>query len=231
MQKTRRPLTRARVLQAAIKVADREGLSALSMRRLGKEVGVEAMSLYHYFPGKDGLLDGLAEALTEEIKAAVAARPPDHSIDWKTDLRSRCLAARQVVLRHPWTPALFATRKFVPGAMYLYVEQIVALLVGAGFSYQIAHRALHALGSLMFGFAQELFSPPASGGDLDAAKAAAEFACIAEDLPHLCAMIASEVHHVSETKIGWCDTQTEFEFTLDLLLDGLERLLPGGSER
>jgi AcrR family transcriptional regulator len=223
VQKSRRPLTRARVLKAAVKVADREGLSALSMRRLGKEVGVEAMSLYHHLPGKDGLLDGLAEALVEEITAAVAARAPGLSAEWKTDLRSRCLAARQVVLRHPWTPALFATRKSMPVALYLYVEQIVALLVGAGFSYQVTHRALHALGSLMFGFARELFSPPASGGNLDARQAETEFARMASALPHLCAMIASEIHQSGDPTIGWCDSQTEFEFTLDLLLDGLGR--------
>ena len=207
-----------------MKVADREGLSALSMRRLGKEAGVEAMSLYHHLPGKDGLLDGLAETLVDEISVAVAARAPELSADWKTDLRSRCLAARQVVLRHSWTPALFATRKSVPVALYLYVEQIVAVLVGAGFSYAITHRAMHAFGSLMFGFAQELFSPPASGGNLDATQAEAEFARMAQFLPHLCAMIASEFHQAGDPTIGWCDSQTEFEFTLDLLLDGLERL-------
>jgi AcrR family transcriptional regulator len=233
VQKTRRPLTRARVLKAAMKVADREGLAALSMRRLGMEVGVEAMSLYHHLPGKEGLLDGLVEALMEEISAEVAVRPPALTADWKIDLRSRCLAGRQVVLRHPWMPALFATRKFVPGALYLYVEQILALLVGAGFSYQIAHRALHALGSLMFGFVQELLSPPASGGRLDAAQAEAEFARMASVLPHLCAMISSEVHEAGDPTIGWCDSQTEFEFTLDLLLDGLGRLRvnPGHSAK
>jgi AcrR family transcriptional regulator len=223
-QKLRRPLTRSRVLKTAMKVADRAGLSALSMRRLGKEMGVEAMSLYHHLPGKDGLLDGLAEALFDEITAAVAARPPDLRADWKTDLRSRCLAARQVVLRHPWTPALVASRRSVPARLYLHVDQIVALLVGAGFSHRIAHRALHALGSMMFGFVQELFSPPASGGKLDVAKSEAEFARMSAALPHLGAMIASEMHQATDPAIGWCDSQTEFEFTLDLLLDGLERV-------
>lgn len=223
-ERIRRPLTRARVLETAMQVADCEGLQALSMRRLGKALGVEAMSLYHHLPGKDGLLDGLAEALLEEITAAVAERPPDLTVDWKSDLRSRCLTARQVVLRHPWTPALFVTRRSVPLALYLYVDQIVALLVGAGFSYRIAHRALHALGSLMFGFAQELFAPPSSGGHLEVAEAQAQFSQIIEALPHLGAMINSEIHRVTDPTIGWCDSQTEFEFTLDLLLDGLERV-------
>jgi len=231
-QKVRRPLTRARLLKAATKVADREGLHALSMRRLGKELGVEAMSLYHHLPGKDGLLDNLAESLCEEISAAVAERSPELSADWKSDLRSRCLAARQVVLRHPWTPALFGSRRSIPATLYIHVDQIVALLVTAGFSHQIAHRALHALGSMMFGFAQELFSPPSSGGKLDAPRTQAEFAKMAEALPNLGAMIASEIHQATDPKIGWCDSQTEFEFTLDLLLDGLDRLradVPSGT--
>jgi AcrR family transcriptional regulator len=223
-QKIRRPLTRARVLNAAMKVVDRDGLQALSMRRLAKALGVEAMSLYHHLPGKDGLLDGLADALVEEITAAVAARPPESSVNWKSDLRSRCLAARQVVLRHPWTPAIFGARRSIPASLYLYVDQIVGLMVAAGFSYQLAHRALHALGSMMFGFAQELFSPPSSGGNLNAAETQAEFANIAAALPHISAMVATEIHQASDPSIGWCDSQTEFEFTLDLLLDGLDRL-------
>lgn len=230
-KRVRRPLTRERVLGAAMKIADREGLQALSMRRLGKELGVEAMSLYHHLPGKDGLLDGLAEALIEEITAEVAARPAKLTVDWKADLRSRCLCARQVVLRHPWTPALFASARAIPMSLYVYVDQIVALLVAAGFSYQIAHRALHAFGSLMFGFAQELFSPPTSGGSLDVAETQAAFERMAEALPNLSAMIAAEVHHAADPTVGWCDTQVEFEFTLDLLLDGLERIKDGDRRR
>jgi len=230
-KRARRPLTRERVLKAAIKIADRDGLQALSMRRLGKELGVEAMSLYHHLPGKDGLLDALAEALFAEISAAVAERPDRLTKNWKIDLRSRCLCAREVVLRHPWTPALFAAHRSIPVSLYVYVDQIVALLVGAGFSYQIAHRALHALGSMLFGFVQELFSPPPSGGRLNAAETEAAFALIADKLPNLSAMIASEIHQATDPSIGWCDSQAEFEFTLDLLLDGLERMNAGDSRR
>lgn len=225
-KKVRRPLTRERVLSAAIKLADSEGLQSLSMRRLGKELGVEAMSLYYHLPGKDGLLDGLAEALFDEITATVAARPAEACANWKSDLRSRCLCARQVVLRHPWTPALFSASRSIPTSLYVYVDRIVALLVEAGFSYQIAHRALHALGSMLFGFTQELFAPPASGGNLNARETEAAFTRMAELLPNLSAMIADEIHQASDPSIGWCDSQAEFEFTLDLLLDGLERAKP-----
>jgi hypothetical protein len=119
---------------------------------------------------------------------------------------------------------LFAARQSIPFALYLYVDRIIALLVDAGFSYQIAHRALHALGSLLYGFAQELFSPPTSGGNLDVDKTQEEFARMAELLPNISAMVASEIHNLPEPTMGWCDSQTEFEFTIDLLLDGLERL-------
>lgn len=223
-------LTRARVLEAAMDLADRDGLAGLSMRRLARDLGVEAMSLYHHLPDKEGLLDGLAEALAGEIAAAVAARPAALTKDWKSDLRSRCLAARTVVLRHKWTPALFAARRSIPFAMYQHIDRVVGLMIEAGFSYQIAHRALHALGSLLFGFAQEMFSPPSSGGALDVERTQAEFARMAELLPHISAMVASEIHQLPEPTVGWCDSETEFEFTVDLLLDGLERLRDGGTE-
>ena len=109
--------------------------------------------------------------------------------------------------------------------MYVYIDSVIARLVEAGFSYQITHRALHALGSLLFGFAQEMFSPPASGGNLDVAEAQADFEQVAAQLPNIAAMVASEIHNLPEPTMGWCDSQTEFEFTLDLLLDGLERML------
>lgn len=86
------------------------------------------------------------------------------------------------------------------------------------------HRALHAFGSLPLGFAQEVFSPTSAGGSLEAETADAELAAIAEALPHLTAMMAAETHDVADPTLGWCDSQIEFEFTLDLLLDGLERL-------
>jgi AcrR family transcriptional regulator len=226
--KTRRPLTRDRVLMSAMKVADSEGLPSLSMRRLGKELGVEAMSLYHHLPGKHGVLDALAEALAGEILTAVAGRSSEQTANWKIDLRSRCLTARQVVLRHPWAPALFATRRSIPIGLYRYVDAIVGLLVRAGFTHQIAHRALHAMGSLMFGFAQELFSPPSSGGRLNVEEAAAEFERLAVVCPNLAAMIDSEFHRAADPKIGWCDSQEEFEFTVDLLLDGLDRIRKEG---
>lgn len=218
----RMPLSRQRVLAAAMDLADAEGLSAITMRRLAADLGVEAMSLYYHVPGKEGLLDGLTEAVLDEINAAVAARVrPDDS--WPTALRHRCLAAREVMVRHRWAPALLGSRSSIPEGLYPYYEEILATMIRGGLSYHLAHRAIHALGTMVLGFTQELFSPATEGGTMDEEAAEAEFAAMAAVLPHLTAMVAAEVHDHEEDPLGWCDSQNEFEFTLDLLLDGLVR--------
>lgn len=218
----RTPLSRERVLAAAMELVDAEGIPALTMRRLAADLGVEAMSLYHHVPGKEGLLDGLAEAVLVEINAAVAVRvrPED---PWPTALRHRCLAAREVMARHRWAPGLLGSRSSMPAGLYPYYEEILASMIRGGLSYHLGHRALHALGTMVLGFTQELFSPDTEGGTLDEEAAEAEFDAMAALLPHLTAMVASEVHDNNEDPLGWCDSQNEFEFTLDLLLDGLAR--------
>jgi AcrR family transcriptional regulator len=221
----REPLSRERVLVAAVALADAEGIQALTMRRLAADLGVEAMSLYYHVPGKEALLDGLVDYVLGEIDTAVSRLDPTGTdTDWRPRLRQRFLAAREVMLRHPWAPGLIGTRPTIPAAVYTYYDGIVGTLIGAGFSYRIVHRALHAFGSLPLGFAQELFSPTSAGGSLEAETAEAELPAIAEALPHLTAMMAAEAHDVADPTLGWCDSQIEFEFTLDLLLDGLERL-------
>ncbi len=221
---TRAPLSRDRVLGAAQELADSDGLAAVTMRRVAADLDVEAMSLYHHVAGKEALLDGLVDTLVAEIEDAIRrGEETDPGGDWRTSLRRRCLSARDVMERHPWGPALLGSRTTIPVALYSYYEEILATLVGGGFSYHLAHRALHALGSMALGFAQELFSPASSGGSLDEEAAEAELAQMAEIMPHLTAMVAAELHDNQEDPLGWCDSRAEFEFTLDLLLDGLDR--------
>ncbi|MBK8460882.1 MAG: TetR/AcrR family transcriptional regulator [Micropruina sp.] len=205
-----------------MELADAEGVSAITMRRLAGDLGVEAMSLYHHVPGKERLLDGLTEAILVQINSAVAARARADD-DWRTALRLRCLAAREVMVRHRWAPGLLGSRSSIPAGLYPYYEEILATMVRGGLSYRLGHQAIHALGTMVLGFTQELFSPAADGGTLDEAATEAEFAAMADLLPHLTAMVASEVHDHNEDPLGWCDSQNEFEFTLDLLLDGLAR--------
>lgn len=219
---TRMPLSRQRVLAAAMELADTEGLSAITMRRLAGDLGVEAMSLYYHVPGKEGLLDGLVEAVLVEINEAVVDRVhPDDP--WQAALRHRCLAARAVMVRHRWAPGLISSRTSVPAGLYPYYEEILATMIRGGVSYHLGHKGLHALGTMVLGFTQELFSPVADGGTLDEEAAEAEFAAMATVVPHLAAMVASEVHDHDDDPLGWCDSDVEFEFTLDLLLDGLAR--------
>ncbi len=220
------PLSRERLLRSAIALADADGLPAVTMRGLAAEVGVEAMSLYHHVQGKDALLDGLVEALLSEIETEIAADEKGAELSpgaWRESVRRRCLSARRVMVRHRWAPGLIGSRHTIPPAMFAYFETILATFVEGGVSYRLAHQALHALGSMALGFAQELFSPASAGGSVDDEAAEAELAAMAGAFPHLTAMVAAELHDHAEDPLGWCDSQREFEFTLDLLLDGLER--------
>ena len=219
---SRQPLSRERVLAAAVALADEHGIQALTMRRLAVDLGVEAMSLYYHLPDKETLLDGVAETVIAEIVAEAAGK--DGAGDWRAVLRGQFLTARRVMLRHAWAPGLLGTRRTIPATLFAYYDGILGTLVGAGFSYHLGHRALHAFGSMPLGFAQEVFSPAPAGGSMDVEATEAELAAMAESMPHLTAMVAAEVHAAEDPTLGWCDSQVEFEFTLDLLLDGLERL-------
>lgn len=216
----RRTLSRERVLAAAVELADGQGLDAVTMRQVASGLGVEAMSLYHHLPGKSGLLDGLVESVMAEVDAAVANLEP--ADDWRQTVRQRCLTAREVMLLHPWAPALIGSRTAIPPAVYSHFETLVRVMIEAGFSYHLAHRALHSLGSMVLGFVQELFRPDAVADDASPQDSAEAFAQMAESLPHITAMVTTEVHDNDGDMLGWCDSQAEFEFTLDLLLDGFE---------
>jgi AcrR family transcriptional regulator len=221
---SRTPLSRERVLAAAVALVDSDGIQALTMRRLAAGLGVEAMSLYYHLPAKEALLDGVVETVLAEIDVATARLPTNGDDDWRARIRRQFLAARQVMLRHPWMPGLLSTRRTIPPRVFAYYEGILAAMVGAGFSYRLAHRALHAFGSLPLGFVQEIFSPGAADGGPEDGVSEAELAALAQQMPHLAAMMATEMHDSADPTLGWCDSQVEFEFTLDLLLDGLERL-------
>jgi AcrR family transcriptional regulator len=222
-------LTRAQILAAAAAVADADGVEAVTMRRVGARLGVEAMSLYHHVRGKAALLDGLVDRIVAEIEAEIRGdsphATPDGDESWRDVVRGRSLAARRVMLAHPWAPGVIGSRGGVPGSIFGLYEEALGAMVRGGCSYRLAHRAMHALGSLLLGFTQELFSAPAAGTTDDRGDEAseAEFAAMAGVLPYTMAMLAAETHAVDDPTLGWCDSQTEFEVTLDLLLDGIER--------
>jgi len=220
----RLPLSRERVLRAAIKVADASGIESLTMRRLAEELGAEAMSLYYYVASKEDLLDGIADAVVAEINDAVSTIDvPSAGASWKTAVRQRILSAREVLLRHRWAPRVLETRTSTSLAVLLYYDGLLRLMRDGGFSYDLIHHALHALGSRALGFSQEMFDP--SGGTSDA-ETAAELERMAQQIPHLVSMFMEVAHDDPDSTLGWCDDQTEFEFGLDLILDGLDTMRP-----
>jgi AcrR family transcriptional regulator len=228
---SRIPLSKERVLNAAIAVADQGGIESLTMRKLAQELGVEAMSLYYHVANKDQVLDGVVDVIVTEIMGAVsqiddpAGPDPASSGDWKTAMRRRILAARQILLRHPWAPGVIETRTTMSPSIIFYFEALLGVFRSGGFSYDVAHHALHALGSRALGFSQELFKPDDAAGE-DASSAM--FEEMASRLPNLVGMMSEIAHDDPGSTLGWCDDQTEFEFGLDLILDGLDKLrLPG----
>jgi AcrR family transcriptional regulator len=210
------------VLRAAVKVADEGGLGSLTMRRLAEELGAEPMSLYYHVAKKEEVLDGIVDVVVEEINDVVdKIDVPSKGADWKKAVRQRILSAREVLLLHPWAPGLFETRTHTCREVLRYYDGLLGLMRDGGFSYDLAHQALHALGSRALGFTQELFVPGDGGGD---EQANAELERMAAQLPNLVGMMMEIAHNDPDSTLGWCDAQTEFEFGLDLILDGLDRL-------
>jgi AcrR family transcriptional regulator len=216
----RQPLSRDRVLEVAMALADRDGLGSLSMRKLGQELGVDAMALYRHVRGKDDLYDGIIDRIVGEIE-----RPP-RTGEWKTDLRAQVMAARQVMLRHPWARRVFEARGTGGVAVIGYIESILAILRDGGFSLDLAHHALHVLDSRIFGFNQDLFDdsgraePSPDVAELFGPAMAAAYPRVTE--------LAMSVSH--DGVLGACDDDIEFAFGLDLILDGFERRVAGSGE-
>jgi AcrR family transcriptional regulator len=216
------PLSRERVLRAAVDIADKGGITSLTMRHLAQEVGAEAMSLYYHVANKEEVLDGIVDVIAREINDVVDhIGVPSKGADWKKAVRQRILSAREVLLRHPWAPRAFETRTNTSPAVLQYFDALLGLMRDGGFSYDLAHHALHALGSRALGFTQELFDPDDDAGG---EEATAMLENMADHLPHLAGMMMEVVHDDPDSTLGWCDDQTEFEFGLDLILDGLDRM-------
>jgi AcrR family transcriptional regulator len=211
----RPPLSRERVLRAAVALADQAGVDSLSMRKLAQELGVVPMALYKHVANKDEMLDGMVDVVVGEID------PPLSGADWKTTIRERVLSARRALLRHPWASRVIESRTDPTPAVLAYMDSMVGLFRAGGFSIDLTHHAMHAMGSRLLGFSQELFDDTAEGGpEMDAAM----LQRMALGYPHIAEMVTA-ITHDDESVVGsGCDDQFEFEFALDLMLDGLERL-------
>jgi AcrR family transcriptional regulator len=216
----RAPLTRDRVLRAAIDLADREGIEAVSMRRLGQELGVEAMSLYNHVANKEDVLDGVVDLIVGEID------PASVEGDWKAAVRGRILSARRAMLRHPWASTVITSRIQPSPVMMKYMDSVGGMMLAGGFSVDLMHHAFHTLGSRVLGFSQELFDD-SSEMDQSPEMQALLLSQMRAEYPSITAIV-EQISHDDATVVGsGCDDQFEFEFALDLTLDGLERLRLG----
>ena len=211
----RAPLSRERVLQAAVALADVSGIDSFSMRKLAQELGVEAMSLYHYFASKSELLAGMLEAVYAEFE-----RPPADG-DWRDGMRHAAISAHHTLLKHAWACNLIGQPIGPSAAQFEWMDAILGRLRSAGFSAEMTHHAYHALDSHIVGFTLWVLPYLAlAETQADLGKRALETARNAE-LPHLAEHID---YHLSSDSQG--DT-SEFDFGLDLLLDSLERIRQG----
>jgi AcrR family transcriptional regulator len=212
---TRVPLTRERVLDTAVALADEGGIESLSMRKLAQALDVVPMALYRHVANKDELLDGLVDVVIGEID------PPRRDTDWKTAMRERILSARRALLRHPWASTVMESRATPTPVVLGYMDSMIGLLRTGGFSLDLTHHALHAMGSRMFGFTQELFNDTS---DSDPEIDAEMWGAMAGTYPYIYEIFTTISHDDASVVGAGCDDQFEFEFALDLMLDGIERL-------
>ena len=228
-------LNRERVIEAAVAYADRHGLAQLSMRNLADDLGVVPMALYKHVAGKDALLDQIVDAVVSGFGC------PPEDLDWRSAVRWRLLAAREQLLRHPWARQAIESRTSRTPTVLGHLDAVAGTFIAGGLSPELTHHVMHALGNRVWGFSPELFNPPASDnlrpsdgdppvadaapvpGEASAARAEHQGA-FATQFPHI-ALISTAATGGDPSRIGvGCDEQYEFEFALDLLLDGVERL-------
>jgi AcrR family transcriptional regulator len=211
---SRMPLSRDRILKAALALADANGIESLSMRKLGEAVGVEAMSLYNHVPSKGDLLDGLIDVVFSEIEL------PNSADDWKTAMRQRAIAVRAALKRHRWAIGLMESRTSPGPATLRHHDAVLGCLRQAGFPIALAAHAYSALDSYIYGFALQEASLPFDTG-VQTAEMARDFVAqfSRDEYPHL-----GEFTYKHVLQPGY-DYASEYEYGLDLILDGLDKAL------
>lgn len=204
------PLTRERALAAAVTIADTEGIGALTMRRLAKELGVEAMSLYYHVANKDDLLDGMVDRVFAEVEL------PTTTVDWRTAMRQRATSQRAAMLRHPWSISVLESRSSPGPATLRHHDAVLGCCRAAGFSIEMSAHAFSLIDSFIYGFVLQEISLPFD--DSNVSNTVAEMAEFvpADDYPHLSELT---VEHVMQVGYNFSD---EFDFGLEIVLAGLE---------
>jgi len=206
------PLSRDRVLLAAIGLADKGGIGSLTMRKLAQALGVEAMTLYYYVANKDDILNAIVDMVESEIEL------PSPGADWKAALRNTAISYHTILVRHPWAASLTLSATGTRPARLRYMNAALGSLREAGFSADLTDHAYHALDSHISGFTLWEVQLPVDTGDLPALAASFLSELPADEFPYL----VEHVHqHLKERDP---DDEGEFAFGLDLILDGLETI-------
>jgi AcrR family transcriptional regulator len=206
-------LTRERVLHTALAMADEAGIESLSMRLLGRRLGVEAMSLYNHVANKDDILDGIVDLVVEEIAI------PSAATDWRKAMSERAVSALHAWKRHPWASALMDSRVSAGPARLRYLDTMIGILRGAGFSLELSARAFSVLDCYIYGFARQLLNKAPSDERSTRRQAAAFRDAMPDEVyPSLARLAEWSAKH------GY-DEDADFGFGLTLVLDGLQRIL------
>jgi AcrR family transcriptional regulator len=208
---SREPMSRERLLRAAIDFADRNGIEALSMRKLARELGVEAMTLYYYIANKKDLLEAMTDLVAAQIEL------PPEAADWREATRARATSAHDVLARHRWAGPLWM-RVTVGPARMRYMDSALGVYRRAGLSPQATELAFHAVENHIVGYTIQEVDFPLEADDLATAARAFLDQLPADEYPYLAEHVEQHLTHES---IGGGD----FEFGLELLLDGIERLI------
>jgi AcrR family transcriptional regulator len=203
------------VLRAALALADKSGIEALSMRNLGQKLGVEAMSLYNHVANKDDILDGIVDMVFGEIAL------PSVGAAWKPAMRKRAISAHEALMRHPWAPSLMQSRTTPGPATMRHHNSVLGTLRSSGFTLVMAAHAFSVIDGYVYGFALQQINIPLQSREQVAEVGEGILRRLGDEYPHLAEMITKHA-----MKPGY-DYAKEFEFGLDLILDGLERLLKG----
>ena len=206
------PLSRDRVLRGAIAVADAGGIAALTIRTLAQELGVKPMSVYHYVANKDEILDGIVDLVFGEFELPAAGG------DWRQEMRRRAHSARRVLRTHPWATPLLQSRLNAGPATLRHHNAVIGTLREAGFTVEQTAHAFAMIDSYLYGFAMSETALPIHGPESVADLAETMVRRFpADEYPHL---FEFTIEHIMQP--GY-DFGAEFEFGLDLILDGLER--------
>lgn len=209
--KRRAALTKDRVLNAAVKLADTGGIDSLSMRKLASRLRVEAMSLYNHVANKDEILDGIVDKIVSEIEV------PTVGGDWRVEMHRRSTSAHEVLMRHPWATMLIVSRANIGPHMLHFVDSTIGCLIEAGFSYTAADHAWNAIDSYVHGFTLQKLNFPFEPDEYAEVAKAYLPEIPEEQYPYLNGMS-------QEVIAGRHDGLHNLEFGLNLILDGLEEL-------